>query len=148
MRPTRFRLRIAAFAAAAILAAGLSAVSVPAVQAATLHTICSKTVTGFCLESGDKFTVIATDGKYYQYQDTSNGDCLQVNVADTTLTEGVCDQDSHRQFFWYDNATLFVDLAYNTEAYVVIVHMHGFEVAEVYMGAFGGNQANDAWSIN
>jgi hypothetical protein len=146
MRLTRLGLRIAAFAGAATLAVGLTAASIPAAQAATLHTICN-TNTGFCVEGGDHFQVIATDGNYYQYQDTSNNDCLQVNVADTTLTEGGCDADSPRQFFWYDNATLFVNLAYNTEAYVNVVYMHGFPVDEIDMGAFEGDNPNPGWSI-
>jgi hypothetical protein len=147
MRLTRLGLRIAAFAGAATLAAGLTAVSVPAAQAATLHTICN-TNTGFCLEGGDHFEVRTTDGNYYQYEDTNNNDeCLQVNVADTTLTEGGC-TDSTRQFFWYDKATLFVNLAYNTEAYVNVVYMHGFSVDEVDMGAFEGDNPNPGWSIN
>jgi hypothetical protein len=128
MRPTRMRLRIAALAGAAALAASLTALSAPAAQAATLHYIQSD-YSGYAIASdgavvvlasvGDDFVVKATekyDGHtYYEYQDKVTGNCLQANVTDKVVAEGGCAQNA-RQFWWYDSAKLLVNRYFGTKA--------------------------------
>jgi hypothetical protein len=53
--------------------------------------------------------------------------------------------------FWYDKATLFVNLYYlyeNSEAYVLVGHPHGIPTPYLELGTFGGDYANDEWPIN
>jgi hypothetical protein len=53
--------------------------------------------------------------------------------------------------FWYDKATLFVNLYYlyeNSEAYVLVGHPHGIPTPYLELGTFGGDYAKDEWPIN
>jgi hypothetical protein len=122
------------------------------------HTICQLS-SGTCLEyDGSLYFYI--DGAlqnpydpggapFYEYESVTpsgvyTGVCLQINVADTTLTYGGC-ADNVRQFFWYDNATLFINYyyydtsPYRYEAYVT-------DNGDIAMGT-SGSHPNDAWSI-
>jgi hypothetical protein len=73
----------------------------------------------------DNFQVGAeqtVDGHHwYQYEDNVwPGDCLQANVADTTVTLGGCDASSNRQFWWWpetDGKGPLENLQFRTFAY-------------------------------
>jgi hypothetical protein len=162
MRLTKMRLRIAAVAGAATLAVGLGAVGAPAANASVkAYEICQLS-SGTCLnyDGSPYFSILGKlpnpngGAYYYEYQSlTTAGSprspeqiCLQTNAADTTLDYGTCIENT-RQFFWYDNATLFINYywyrtsPYRCEAYVTAN-------GDIAMGTFEGSYPNDAWSIN
>jgi hypothetical protein len=129
MRLNKAGLRIAALAGAAALAVGWGAVSIPAARAATDLYIESDSENLLITSDGgnavvlanlaDTFVVIASKSSgghtYREYQDTVTGLCLQADSADTFAAEGDCIGNA-RQFWWYDNAKLLVNLNFGTDA--------------------------------
>jgi hypothetical protein len=162
MRMAEMRLRIAAVAGAAILAVSLGAASAPAAHASSVvwYTITQQS-SGTTLEyDGSPYFFVygelqnpldPTGTPYKEYESvTPDGDytqvCLQANVADTTLSYGGC-LGNVRQFFLYDNATLFINYYYyGTSPYRCEAYVTGS--GDIAMGAFEGSEPNDAWSIN
>jgi hypothetical protein len=164
MRLARLRLRIAAFAGAATLAFGLTAVSIPAAHASVKAFEICQLSSGKCLNyDGSYFFSILgelpnpidpAETPYYEYQSLTTSGlpqspeevCLQTNVADTTLTYGTC-EEKQRQFFGYDNATLLINYYYYlTSPYRCEAYVTG--KGDYAMGTFEGSYPNDAWSIN
>jgi hypothetical protein len=161
MRLNKMRLRIAAVAAAATLAVGLGAISAPAAYASvSAFTICQLS-SGTCL-SFDGSPYFSHFGQlqnptggasYFGYQSLTLAgsprtpqECVQTNDTDTTVTYGVC-ASNPRQFFWYDNATLFINYYYYmTSPYRCEAYITG--KGAIAMGTFEGSYPNDAWAIN
>jgi hypothetical protein len=86
------------------------------------------------MENIDEDTV---DGHvYYEYEDLTTGNCLQANVGDSFMTEGICAGVSRQ--FWFWNSKVITNLAFGSKAYAAGDVALGFGSGDAYAWTIAG----------